>query len=829
MRNDTLVNGEVARAGDGGGQAGVGGWDVPGYTGVKALGSGGFGEVVLARHEESGAEVAIKYLRRDLLADERFAAMFRAEAAVLASVEDPHVVRLYEYVESPSGAAIVMELVDGVSLRQILARQGATTPEAALVVLQGSLLGLAAAHARGVVHRDYKPDNVLVDQDGVSKLTDFGIAARAGDRSARGGTLAYAPPEQFAGESASPAGDVYAATATFFECLTGQPPFRGDTAAALMYQHMAEPVPVEAVPEPLRPLIAAGMAKQPGDRPADAAAFVAALNQVAAQAYGPRWHERGRSHLGEAALLLAALWPSGALPAVQGTTMEKILLRQRHLRSRLRHASAVKKTIAAAIAVAVVGGGTYAAIGLTGPSAPVTLPVVTGVSPASGSTVGGSTVTITGTGLDGATVVSFGGTAGTITADSAKQITVTSPPSASTAGTIAGSSTQATTAGTGAGIVDVTVKTRGGTSHRTAADHYAYTAPRPAVTGVSPASGGTAGGSTVTITGTGLAGATAVRFGAAAATITADSATQITVTSPPGTGRVDVTVTTPAGTSQTNERYYSYSAQPKPAQSITFAVPASATAGGSAALSATGGGSGNPVVFTVDPSSGPGACAVSGSSVTYAAIGTCVIDANQAGNGHYADAPQVQRTITVNGLAQSISLSAPALGYVHDSGHVSATGGGSGNPVVLTGGGACTLSGTTVTYTANGSCIITANQAGNGRYSDAPQVRRTITVKKRPQAISFSAPASGALWSSALLSATGGASGNPVVLTSATPGVCHVSGDTVTYTQTGTCVIDANQAGNDTYADAPQVQRSIKVIRILQYHGISSSSSGSAG
>ena len=272
--------------------------------------------------------------------------------------------------------------------------------------------------------------------------------------------------------------------------------------------------------------------------------------------------------------------------------------------------------------------------------------------------MGGSTVTITGTGLDGATVVRFGGAAGTITADSATQITVTSPPSAGTAG------------GTGAGIVDVTVTTPGGTSHHAAADHYAYTAPPPAITGVSPPSGGTAGGTTVTITGTGLAGATAVRFGAAAATITADSATQITVTSPPGTGRVDITVTTPAGTSPASQGNYSYAANPKPAQSITFAVPAAAAAGGTAALSAAGGGSGNPVVFTVDPASGPGVCTVSGTTVTYTAIGTCIIDANQAGNGHYAAAPQIQRTITVSGLSQSISLSAPAAGYVRDSGHL---------------------------------------------------------------------------------------------------------------------------------------------------------------
>ena len=102
---------------------------------------------MLARHDASGILVAIKYLRADLLADPGFAAMFRARGRVLASLDDPNVVRLYEYVEAAVGAAIVMELVDGVSLREILSHQGQTTPEAALVVLQGSLLGLAAAHA----------------------------------------------------------------------------------------------------------------------------------------------------------------------------------------------------------------------------------------------------------------------------------------------------------------------------------------------------------------------------------------------------------------------------------------------------------------------------------------------------------------------------------------------------------------------------------------------------------------------------------------------------------------------------------------------------------
>jgi len=341
-------------------------WKVPGYTELTALGSGGFGDVMLARHDASGVLVAIKYLRPDLLTDPDFTEMFRSEAEVLASMDDPNIVRLYEYVESPSGAAIVMELIDGVSLREILAHQGSTTAEAALVVLQGSLMGLAAAHRNGVVHRDYKPENVLVNGDGGSKLTDFGIAARTGDHPIPAGTLRYVAPEQIAGAPASPAGDVYAATATFYECLTGDPPFSGESAE-LLRQHRSAPVPLDPVPAPLRPLVTTGMAKDPKRRPTDAAALVTELQAVASGAYGEDWENRGRSHLGEAALLLAALWPAGAPPAVQGTTVQRIPL--------LRHLSPVKAAIAVGVAAAAVVGGTALAAAVTHRPSPPNPPI----------------------------------------------------------------------------------------------------------------------------------------------------------------------------------------------------------------------------------------------------------------------------------------------------------------------------------------------------------------------------------------------------------------------------------------------------------------------
>ncbi|PZG32380.1 serine/threonine protein kinase, partial [Spongiactinospora gelatinilytica] len=288
-------------------------WQVPGYTELRELGSGMSGRVVMARHNADGVLVAIKYLSEELRADIGFVARFRHEARLLETLDSPQVARLYQYVESADGAAIIMELVDGVALRALLRAQGPTGAEAALTVLKGALLGLAAAHAAGVVHRDFKPENVVVGDDGSSKLVDFGIAVRSGDGENPAGTPPYMAPEQWAGAPAAPTTDVYAATVVFFECLTGTRPYRGSNAAALAHQHQTAPVPVDEVPPPLRDLVARGLAKQPAERPPTAADFLSRLEAVAEGAYGADWENRGRRRLAALAGLLALQFP-GAEP-----------------------------------------------------------------------------------------------------------------------------------------------------------------------------------------------------------------------------------------------------------------------------------------------------------------------------------------------------------------------------------------------------------------------------------------------------------------------------------------------------------------------------------
>ncbi|MDX6742759.1 serine/threonine-protein kinase [Actinocorallia sp. A-T 12471] len=303
-----------------------GNWRLDGYDEQGELGAGQQGRVVLARRAGSDDFVAIKYMDAGHAmpedADER--TLLRHEARMLVEVSDEHVARLYDVVESPHGVAMVMEAVDGVALKVILAEHGALPPEAALVVLRGSLLGLEAAHAAGVVHRDYKPANVIVRQDGVSKLIDFGIATHAGRRSLAG-TPAYMAPEQWRGDEALPPTDVYAATVTFFECVTGRRPFAGPNRLALMDQHLNAYPPLYELPEGLRPLVAHGLAKGVYERPPSAAAFLAELEAAALGAYGKDWRKRGALLLGGVAATFAGLFPL-ALTGLAGGTATSALV-----------------------------------------------------------------------------------------------------------------------------------------------------------------------------------------------------------------------------------------------------------------------------------------------------------------------------------------------------------------------------------------------------------------------------------------------------------------------------------------------------------------------
>lgn len=289
------------------------GWSLPGYVEVAELGAGAQGQVVLARHETGGVPVAIKYLAPALLEDVTARNTFRGEAELLRRVTNPHVARLLYYVEWPTGAAIIMEAVPGRSLRRVLDEcEEPLAPEAALAVLKGSLLGLAGAHGVGVVHRDYKPANVLVQDDGRSKLIDFGIAVLTGQGD-KSGTPAYMAPEQWRGQPATPATDLYAATCVFIECITGRKPFQATSIQELRTAHMETRPSLDLVPEPLHALVSRGMAKNPSKRLWNAGEFAAQLEEVAVRTYGPDWERRGLVALGAVAALAGTALPLSML------------------------------------------------------------------------------------------------------------------------------------------------------------------------------------------------------------------------------------------------------------------------------------------------------------------------------------------------------------------------------------------------------------------------------------------------------------------------------------------------------------------------------------
>jgi serine/threonine-protein kinase len=250
------------------------------------------GEVWRATDVSLGRTVAVKVLRPALVADPGFDARFRAEARMMASLTHPNVVNVYDYGRSSLGtggdvAFLVMAYVDGEPLSHRIAAAGRLSVAETMSVIAQAADALHAAHRHGIVHRDVKPANLLVQPDGTVKLVDFGVArspavTQVTVANAILGTAMYMAPEQASGHPVSPVTDIYALGAVAYHCLAGRPPFDGDTPLEIALRHVSEePPPLPAdVPPRAQMLIARAMAKDPADRYPTAAAMAAAARSI---------------------------------------------------------------------------------------------------------------------------------------------------------------------------------------------------------------------------------------------------------------------------------------------------------------------------------------------------------------------------------------------------------------------------------------------------------------------------------------------------------------------------------------------------------------------
>jgi hypothetical protein len=328
-----------------------------GYVLDAELGRGATGTVYRARRPTDGRLVAVKVLDPALVGDAEMRARLAGEADAMAAVAHPNCVAVYDHGEDEAGAWIAMEYVHGANLAAVLARAGTLTAKQACGVLTGALAGLGHAHAVGVIHRDLKPDNILVDANGVSKLTDFGLVTRRGDPHKRWrpleGTPAYMSPEQVRGEPLDARSDLYAAGAILYQLLIGHPPFQADTPNALIHAQVnAPPPPMDDLPAHIGRLVHRALAKDRRDRPASAQEFAEALHDAARHDLGAAWLA-GAGIVGLVAGVFTAENAS-ASTAVTATSTAKPTFRPPAGPRR-------KKAIAAGIAAAVVAAALVAA------------------------------------------------------------------------------------------------------------------------------------------------------------------------------------------------------------------------------------------------------------------------------------------------------------------------------------------------------------------------------------------------------------------------------------------------------------------------------------
>jgi WD40 repeat protein/serine/threonine protein kinase len=265
---------------------------LPGYELGRVLGQGSYGLVVAGRHRELRREVAIKILP---VGEDGAAERGRAEARLLASLDHPHIVRVHDAVATSDLHLIVMEFLGGGPL----SRRRGMPAEATCAVGLAVAAALSAAHGRGVLHRDIKPDNILFDAAGLLKVTDFGIAklveGAATTASMVVGTPRYMAPEQILGGRLSHATDIYALGVLLHELFTGTALFGdGLPPPALMHHHLnVEPAPPAGVAAPVASIVMRALAKEPSARPPSARAFALELARAATECYGPGWTGRG--------------------------------------------------------------------------------------------------------------------------------------------------------------------------------------------------------------------------------------------------------------------------------------------------------------------------------------------------------------------------------------------------------------------------------------------------------------------------------------------------------------------------------------------------------
>jgi len=247
------------------------------YELTDRIAIGGMGEVWKARDTVLGRIIAIKILKEEYTGDPNFLRRFRAEAQHTALLNHPGVANVFDYGEEEGSGYLVMELVPGDPLSAILDREKVLSPDRTLSIIAQTARALSAAHAQGLVHRDVKPGNLLIDSKNRVKVTDFGIA-RLADQvplTATGqvmGTAQYLAPEQATGQQATGSSDIYSLGIIGYECLAGHRPFTGESQIAIALAQVNDDPPElpDSVPEPVRALIMSMLSKEPEDRPEDA-------------------------------------------------------------------------------------------------------------------------------------------------------------------------------------------------------------------------------------------------------------------------------------------------------------------------------------------------------------------------------------------------------------------------------------------------------------------------------------------------------------------------------------------------------------------------------